>query len=96
MSRHPHRVVDTVASDDENVRLKIYDGDLPLGNAGNELLQLALASHHRHDWHMRVLAGMWERIEAAHADMMTPWPVRWCRYAVRRYRVWQAMRKAAL
>lgn len=41
------RSVDGIASNEEHVRLKIYEGDIPLADAGAELLKLTLANHHR-------------------------------------------------
>lgn len=37
--------VETIASNDEHVRLAIYDGDLSIGEAGAELLRLAQEQH---------------------------------------------------
>jgi hypothetical protein len=39
--------VDTITSDEELVRLRIYEGDIPLDQAGQELLALAKAEARR-------------------------------------------------
>ncbi len=35
--------VDTVTTNEEHVRLRIFDGDLPLDDAGHELIRIAQA-----------------------------------------------------
>lgn len=37
------RLVDTVVNNDEYLRLRIYDGEIPLAEAGAELLRLKTA-----------------------------------------------------
>jgi hypothetical protein len=39
------RTVETVTSNEEYVRLRIFDGDLQIGEAGAELLRLERAQH---------------------------------------------------
>lgn len=68
------RKVDTVTSNEENVRLMIYDGVIPLGEAGGELLRLALAEHHRGT---DARAALWRMVFAIEQHLATPWPVRW-------------------
>jgi hypothetical protein len=74
------RKVNTVASDEELVRLNIYDGEIPLGDAGARLLELALAQHHRGG----AMLGEIHRVNRAINEQMemlrTPWPVRWWRW----------------
>lgn len=43
------RTVTTITSNDELVRQRIFDGVIPLGDAGAELLQMALNSGQRLD-----------------------------------------------
>lgn len=88
-SRSPSRKIDTVSSDEEQVRLNIYDGVIPLGEAGAELLKLALAQMHRSDAVARLTEMNFRRMEEilsrqmdAQREALTPWPVRWWRYLV--------------
>lgn len=43
MAREPSKSVETITSNEGLVRMKIYDGDLELGDAGAELVRLANA-----------------------------------------------------
>lgn len=64
--------VETAAGDEEFVRLDIFDGRIPLGEAGDRLLELALAHHARSQntnsfllHHMRENAAALSRIADA-------------------------------
>lgn len=70
----------TVASDEENVRLTIFDGVIPLGEAGDRLLELALAQNHRLDSLSKITAIAFDKLEAIHTQTLMPWPIRWWRY----------------
>lgn len=72
--------VQTVASDEEMVRLDIYEGRIPLGEAGDRLLELALAQHHRGMEHGRKINEMVFRLTDQLEILSTPWPVRWWNY----------------
>jgi len=50
--------VDTIASDEEYVRLDIYEGRIPLGDAADRLLELAILGHHRQDTVVRNLFAL--------------------------------------
>jgi len=76
------RKITTVTTDEEMVRLAIYDGEIPLGEAGGRLLELALLQHHRGDAVLRHLSDMTKRIEDMQRIISTPWIVR----------VWRALR----
>jgi hypothetical protein len=39
------RLVDTITSNEDSVRLRIFDGDLPADQATAELLRIELAQH---------------------------------------------------
>jgi hypothetical protein len=78
--KHPSKTVDTVTSNDENVRLRIYDGVIPLGDAGDELLQMALANNRRLAEQNKVMHNLLGLIERQQRKALVPWPVRWWRY----------------
>lgn len=66
------RSVDTITSNDQYVRLKIFDGLIPLGEAGAELLRLALLDHDQHDGGYRVLAMRLGHMESALLEHLRP------------------------
>lgn len=37
------KLIDTIASNEEDVRFRIFSGDLPIGDAGQELLRMERA-----------------------------------------------------
>jgi hypothetical protein len=74
------KMVSSVASDDEHVRMKIYDGDIPLGEAGGELLKLALASHHRSEETRLLTRLLFEGLQGHYERIEMPWPVRWYQF----------------
>jgi len=74
------RKVDHITSDSEHVRLQIYDGEIPLGEAGGKLLELALAGHHRSSSLVSGLHRVLSNIERELQIANTPWPVRWWRW----------------
>lgn len=39
------RAVDTITSNEDHVRLRIFDGDLPIDQAGAELLRIEREQH---------------------------------------------------
>lgn len=57
--------VDTVASDEENVRLRIYDGVIPLDEAGHELVALARSEARRDVLALRLIVAQHETQIAA-------------------------------
>lgn len=75
-----HRTVDTIVSPEEEVRLRIYDGDIPLENAGVEILKLLIeltgtnnrmmARLSRHEEYIRAMLA--ERQERKPAEL-TRW-----------------------
>jgi hypothetical protein len=78
--KHPSKTVNTVTSNDENVRLRIYDGVIPLGEAGDELLQVALANNRRLVEQHQAMHKLLRLIERQQCEALIPWPVRWWRY----------------
>ncbi len=81
------RKVTTVATTEEFVRLDIYEGRIPLGEAGDRLLELALKSHDRmRQEHHTIFNQMREnqneikRLNGVIVDMLMPWPVRFYRF----------------
>lgn len=77
------RKVNTVTSDEEMVRLDIFEGRIPLENAGDRLLELALAQHHRGGAYAGFSMQLLSRLEALHKVTLLPWPVRWWRYFIK-------------
>ena len=78
-ARNGRTVGTTVTSNEDYIRLEVYEGRLPLDDAAGELLRL----HHKTDH----LAAAVLRINAAldvlsryHALAAMPWPVRWWRW----------------
>lgn len=74
------RKVTTVTSDEEMIRLDIYEGRIPLAEAGDRLLELALAQHHRADTMVRLNAIAFGELTAIYKSVLTPWPIRWWAY----------------
>lgn len=74
------RKVTTITSDEELVRLDIFEGRIPLGEAGGRLLELALAQHHRGQEIARSSAAALNELREVHQAFLVPWPVRWWRY----------------
>ena len=56
------RKVDTVTTTEEHIRLQIYDGAIPLGEAGNKLLELTLLEFHRGEAIRREIAAHLQKI----------------------------------
>lgn len=87
MAKMPSRKVTTVSGNDEFVRLDIYEGRIPLGEAGDRLLELALADHARGSNHLSLMlecicAAQHQAasIDARLATLTLPWPVRWWKW----------------
>lgn len=78
------RKVDTITSNQEQVRLDIFEGRIPLGEAGDRLLEMALAQFHHGEAIARLTALCFEELRTSttvlHRALNTPWPVRWWRY----------------
>ena len=67
------RKIASVSSNEEYVRMSIYDGDIPLGDAGGRLLELALAEHRRSEAVGRLTAMCFDKIETLHqSDVLHP------------------------
>lgn len=71
------RKVDTITSDEQHVRLSIFDGEIPLGEAGGKLLDLTLKKFHRDNAVVSRLIAALEKHNELQECAMTPWPVRW-------------------
>lgn len=91
MSKMKSKVIGTtVTNDDQHMRLRIYDGDIPINEAGGELLRLALDQHHRISEIVRDnrknIISMQEMISSLidkNNELMMPWPIRWYKFFFR-------------
>ena len=80
----PSKKINTIASDEEQIRFSIYTGEIPLGEAGGELIKLALATVHRVDRLTRLTTMALENVHKERDIIIkyicAPWPLRWWWY----------------